>query len=96
MADVALNAVLSVPADVLLQRLPEQGLMFLNLTTEEYFGLDGVGTAMYEALIAAGTLEAACDRMLGEYDVDRATLLADMRTFVDELLKRKLIAQQPG
>jgi hypothetical protein len=84
----------AVPSHVLVQQLPEQGLLFLDLTTEEYFGLDAVGTAMYEAILSAGTLEAACDRMLSEYEVSREKLLADMRSFVDAMLERKLIVEQ--
>jgi hypothetical protein len=86
-----LDSPYAVPAHLLLQQLPEQGLMFLNLNTEEYFGLDEVGTSMYEALLATGSVDAAADRLRGEYDVDRDRLQADLQKFVAALFERGLI-----
>jgi hypothetical protein len=85
----------AVPSTVLVQELPDQGLMFLHLGTEEYFGLDQVGTAMYQALLAHGTADAACDALLADYDVERDRLRADIQTFVDELVRRDLLVREP-
>jgi hypothetical protein len=85
-----------VPSHVLLQELPNQGLIFLDLRTEEYFGLDAVGTRMYEAIVASGSVQAAQVQLLGEYDVDAQTLEYDMISFVDALVERGLLAHQPG
>lgn len=82
-----------VPATVLVQQLPDEGLMFMDLQTEEYFGLDQVGTAMYQALLDQGTVEGACDELLQQYDVARERLAADVEAFVTSLLERGLIVR---
>lgn len=85
-----------VPSHVLLQELPDQGLIFLDLRTEEYFGLDDVGTRMYEAVVASGTPEAALEQLLPEYDVAPDVLRADLDAFVAQLVERGLLAHEPG
>lgn len=95
MTDDGWSGSFSVPSHVLLQELPEQGLIFLDLRTEEYFGLDDVGTRMYEAVVAAGTASAALDQLDAEYDVARETLQADLSSFLRTLVERGLLAHEP-
>lgn len=95
MTDDVWSGSFSVPSHVLLQELPDQGLIFLDLRTEEYFGLDDVGTRMYEAVVAAGTAETALDQLDAEYDVVRETLRADLSTFLRTLVERGLLAHEP-
>lgn len=85
-----------VPSHVLMQQLPDQGLIFLDLRSEEYFGLDAVGTRMYEAVVSSGSVEVALTQLVPEYDVDPTTLDADLRRFVAMLLERGLLAHEPG
>lgn len=85
-----------VPSHVLMQQLPNSGLIFLDLRSEEYFGLDAVGTRMYEAVVSSGSVEAALTALLDEYDVDPGTLRDDIRAFVAMLVERGLLAHEPG
>jgi hypothetical protein len=85
----------SVPPHLLLQQLPEQGLLFLNLDTEEYFGLDEVGTAMYETLLATGSIDEAVVRLSGVYDVTDDKLRTDVQKFVVALVERGLLLHEP-
>lgn len=85
----------SVPPSILLQELPDQGLVLLDLATEEYFGLDEVGSRMYEVLISQGSVAAACEVLLAEYEVDAETLRGDVEGFVTQLLERGLIVHEP-
>lgn len=80
-----------VPDDVLMQRLPDDESVFLNLATEQYYGLDPTGTAMWAALTETGSVEAALDRLLGEFDVDREVLSRDLDALVERLVGRGLI-----
>jgi hypothetical protein len=79
----------------LLQDVPDQGLIFLDLTTEEYFGLDEVGSRMYEVLLSKGSVAGACEVLLEEYEVRAETLRADVDAFVEQLVERGLIVHQP-
>ena len=47
-----------VPKHVLVRFLEKESV-FLNLETEQYYGLDETGTRMWQAVTAASSLEAA-------------------------------------
>lgn len=96
MTDHAWSGSFSVPSHVLLQELPDQGLIFLDLRTEEYFGLDEVGTRMYETVVSAGTADGAFDQLVREYDVNAETLRSDLSSFLSRLVERGLLAHEPS
>jgi hypothetical protein len=81
----------TVPDGVLVQRLPDDESVFLNLTTEEYFGLDPTGTAMWAALTETGSVAAALTRLCEEFSVDREVLARDLDALVDRLTARGLL-----
>jgi hypothetical protein len=58
--------------------------VLLDLASEQYFGLDSVGTRIWTLLNEGVGAAAVVDTLLEEYEVERATLAAD----VDELLAR--------
>lgn len=65
--------------------------VMLNLNTERYTGLDKVGVDMLEAITSATTVDAAIDRLVKEYEVERDVIAADVERFVEDLLDRGLI-----
>ena len=48
----------TVPTNVLIRFLDQESVL-LNLETERYFGLDAVGTRMWQVVTAAPSVEAA-------------------------------------
>ncbi len=82
---------ISALPDVLVQKLPDGGSIFLNLTTEEYFGLDPVGTSMYAALIESTSVEHAYQRVLEEFDVAPEQLRCDLAALVGKLVDGRLV-----
>lgn len=84
------DAVVAAPG-VLVQRLPDQESVFLNLTTEEYFALDPVGTVMWEELTETGSTTLAVARLLERFDVDEETLRRDLAMLVATLCERGLL-----
>jgi hypothetical protein len=72
------------PEGVLVRELQGESVL-LNLDSEAYFGLDDVGTRMWDALAAAGTVEAAYERLLAEFEVDPGRLRADLDAFIETL-----------
>ena len=82
---------ISKSRDVLVQELPDGEAIFLNLTTEEYFGLDAVGTRIYAALIECGSVDAAYARVLPEFDVKPDVLRRDVDALVGRLVERQLV-----
>lgn len=85
------GTVIEVPDHVLVQRLSDDESVFLNLATEEYFGLDAVGTAMWDALVGSGTVDAALVRLEERFDVDSEVLARDLETLVAKLTERGLL-----
>jgi hypothetical protein len=81
----------AVPDDVLVQRLPDDESVFLNLETEEYYGLDATGTAMWSVLVDTGRTDLALIRLLEEFDIDEETLGRDLDAFVQQLASRGLL-----
>ena len=81
---------ISIPDGVLVQELEGESVM-LNVNTENYYGLDEVGTRMWAVLREAPSIHQAIDILLNEYDVERATLERDIEKFIRQLVKKKLI-----
>ncbi len=80
----------AIPAHVHVREVADE-LVILSLESEEYFGLDPVGTRIWQLLATEATLQDVLDAMLDEYDVDEATLAGDVETLVSELTSRRLI-----
>lgn len=74
-----------------LARVLEGEAVLLDLASGSYFGLNDVGTRAWELLGAPHTLDALVDRLLDEYDVERAVLTADLRRWLEELAARGLV-----
>jgi len=84
-----------VPSHVLIRFL-EQESVLLNLETERYFGLDAVGTRMWQVVTAAATVEAALAQLVEEYDTSPETLRTDLTHLLQHLVENGLIATQPA
>jgi hypothetical protein len=87
---VAFAARVRVAPDVMFRLVGEEGVL-VNLATERYLGLNAVGARMWQVLSSADSIQAACAQLLSEYEVDAATLRADVEEFVEQLLTQQLI-----
>ena len=87
---ISFSAHVAVPQHVLLQQVGEEAVL-LNLEKECYFGLDPVGTRMWEALTKAETIKAAYEELLSAYDVDPQRLRQDLEGLIDNLVKNGLL-----
>ncbi len=92
--DLAKTAV-EVPSDVLVQRLSDDESVFLNLATEQYFGLDASGTAMWDALTTTGSVDGALAHLLDVFDVDEEVLRNDFDALISQLTRRGLLRIGP-
>jgi hypothetical protein len=86
----ALNLRATVPEAVITRELDGETIL-LNLDTGIYFGLDRVGTDVWRAIVAAGTLDDALTRVQSEYNVEPGVLRTDFLRLVDELLAKGLL-----
>jgi len=79
-----------VPEPVLMQELDGEAVL-LHLDAGKYFGLDLVGTRMWQLLASSSTIQSAFDQLLQEYDVDADRLRLDLERMVTELSEKRLI-----
>lgn len=68
-------------------------MVLLNLESEQYFGLDEVGTNIITRLTAQSS-ETALTDLIEEYDVDPEVLRRDARDLVDKLLAEGLLMRR--
>jgi hypothetical protein len=80
----------TAPEHVMFQELNGEAVL-LNLHNEMYYGLDEVGTRMWQLLTTSDSVQAALDTMLHEFDVSPETLEKDMSRIINELLEQGLL-----
>jgi Coenzyme PQQ synthesis protein D (PqqD) len=80
---------LHVGKNVLIQEVDGEAVL-LDINQGTYYGLNEVGTMAWKYLIDTGNLEEAIQGILQEYEVDEATLRADLEAFVKDLIKNGL------
>lgn len=85
----------TVPSNVLIRFLDQESVL-LNLNSERYFGLDSVGTRMWQVVTSAPTIEAAYCLLTEEFDVDPDTLRSNLSELLGHLVENGLIATQPA
>lgn len=85
----------AVPPHVLVRFLENESVL-LNLETEHYFGLDEVGTRMWQAVTAARSIEAACQDLQNEYDVESELLRSHLTELLGRLVENGLLQIQPA
>lgn len=78
--------------DVLLQELGGEAVL-LDLSGEQYYGLDEVGLKIYQSLAASMSIAETCESILHEYDVDPAQLRDDLESLLSEFLKSGLLVK---
>lgn len=71
-------------------------LVILHLGRGVYFGLDEVGTRIWQLLDEGLTLAAVGDRLEEADDVERATLDRDLEALIGQLLEHDLVSQSEG
>ena len=86
---------LSPAPDVLIQTVVGEAVL-LDLRSQKYFGLNEVGTRLWELLQANADLAAARDRLLEEFDVESAELERDLDALVERLLAAGLVEERSG
>ena len=70
--------------------------VILNIDTGIYSGLDQVGTTIWNALAEPATFATLKERVMADYEVSEQRCSDDLCTFLDELLKNRLITLDDG
>ena len=67
-------------------------MVLLDMDSENYFSLDEVGCAIWQAMQENQSLQSVYDVMLDSYEVETEKLKTDLLNFVGELKEVGLIA----
>jgi hypothetical protein len=72
-------------------RVVDGEAVILNLDSGIYFGLDSVGTRMWELLAEHGSTESAITPLLAAYDVEEKQLREDLDALARKLAEHGLV-----
>ena len=78
--------------DTMVQELAGESVL-LNLASENYFGLDEVGTRMWQVLTTAPSIQAAYEVLLAEYDTEAERLRQDLGDLLEKLVSNGLVEE---
>lgn len=66
-------------------------MVLLDMESENYFGLDEVGTSIWQAMQEKETLHEVLELLLAQYEVEAEVLENDLTNFVGKLVKSGLV-----
>ncbi len=78
-------------ADTVFAQEVDGEMVLLDMNSENYFGLDEVGTTIWQAMGQGKSLQEVLESVLKEYDVESDVLEKDLIRFVIQLLDNQLI-----
>ncbi len=84
-----------ISPEVLYRELVDESVL-LDLKSQRYFGLDEVGTRIWQLVSDLGNAEEVIHAMLDEFDVDETRLRRDLGEFFDKLADAGLIELGPA
>jgi hypothetical protein len=84
--------------DSIIQRNPEMvsadmdgEVVMMSIEDSAYFGLNAVGSDLWEALESPISITALCQRVIKKFDVDAKTCELDVMELLTDLRQRKLV-----
>jgi ornithine carbamoyltransferase len=66
-------------------------MVLLDMESENYFGLDEVGTSIWQAMQENSDLNEVFKSLLAQYDVGEEVLEQDLKAFVEKLQESGLV-----
>lgn len=81
---------IAIPENIVFKRVGDE-IVLLNFELGVYYGLDGVGTRIWELLSEGKSVEEVADAIAGEYEVERDVIVRDLRALLDELAAKGLV-----
>jgi hypothetical protein len=86
----SLDSRIRINDDVLWQELQGEAVL-LNLKTGVYFGLNPIGTRIWELLADRGMVRDVVDAIVGEYDVETPACADDVIALISDMQKHALV-----
>ncbi len=93
MRNLSLPKQVKISDNVLFQEIGGECVL-LNMESEQYFGLDEVGTRIWELITQDGDTTKILEQLQAEYEVDREILIHDFTNLLENMKKEHLITVQ--
>jgi len=87
---LSLDATVQIPDDVVFRELDGEAVI-LNLESGMYFGLDEIGTRIWQLLDLHKSLRKTLEALEAEFDAPAERLESDLTTFVGTLQAKGLL-----
>jgi hypothetical protein len=75
---------------VLYQTLKDE-VVLLNMSNQQYYGLNDIGSRMWELLLELPNVSAVAERLTVEFEVDETSVRADLNGLIERLLNAGLL-----
>jgi hypothetical protein len=95
MNEISFTQKVAATPDTLINVIEGESVL-LNLKNEQYYGLDEVGTSMWQALTTKDSIQAAYNALLDEYAVEPETLRRDLEDLLGKLTEQGLVEISNG
>jgi hypothetical protein len=86
---ILLDSVVAASDDAVFRELDGESVL-LNLETGMYFGLDAVGTRVWQLAGDGGSLRGIRERLVEEYDAEPSVIERDLLALADTLVTKGL------
>jgi Coenzyme PQQ synthesis protein D (PqqD) len=81
-------------ADEVIFRVLGDEAVILNLATSRYFGLNSVGTRLWQLMAEHGSEEKVIQAFLAEYEVEEKQLRHDLADLIQQLTQKGLVQSE--
>jgi hypothetical protein len=94
--NITLESRVAVSPEVMMREVGGEAVL-LDLRSESYFGLDAVGTRIWQLVEQDGYLKSVHAALLAEYEADSARLEQDLKGLIVRLAEAGLVTEgTPG
>jgi len=69
----------------------DQEIVILSVERGSYYGLDDIGSEIWQQMATPVSIGALCDALAAKYDADRATIERDVLTLLETLVAEGLV-----
>ena len=78
-------------ADEVIFRVLGDEAVILNLATSKYFGLNSMGTRLWQLIAEHGSVEKVIEASVAEYAVEERQLRHDLADLIQQLMQKGLV-----
>jgi Coenzyme PQQ synthesis protein D (PqqD) len=82
-----------IPDEVIFRVLGDEAVI-LNLATGKYFGLNSVGTRLWQLIVEHGSEEKVIEGFLAEYEVEEKLFRQDLADLIRQLMQTGLVQSE--